>query len=179
MNILKRRGEEMDAINYLKTELNIDMSSRIRAVQDAGALEFDENTYRRVIGEMLELDDVNISDDHAKHTFMYIVQDLASGLPAQLEVAEEKAIKFVAKNPWEIIKPDYSQYYEPKSTVDALGQPKQKKGAKKDAAIAFWNANQDKNWTRKEWITNLAEAVGLTPAAASTYYYNVSKKVWK
>lgn len=168
-----------EAITYLQTELNIDTRSTIRAVQDAGALEFDENTYRRIIGELTGTEDVNVSDDHARHTFMYLVQDVVSGQDINLNAAEERAIKYVAKNPWSIIKPEYNNYYEPKSTVDALGQPKQKKGAKKEAAIAFWNANQGKYTSRKEWIEALAENVGLTPAAASTYHHSLKNGLWK
>jgi hypothetical protein len=167
----------MEDINTYLNELGIDTTSRIRGVQDAGALSFDENTYRRIIGELTGEEDVNVGDDYARMTFMYLIGDvLEVGVP-NLPTAEAKAIEYVDAHPWILAKPEYE--YEPKSKVDALGQPKQKKGAKKEAAIIFWNANQSKYSTRKEWIKALADNVGLTKAAASTYHHNLKKGIWK
>lgn len=168
----------MEDINTYLKELGIDTTSRIRGVQDAGALEFDENTYRRIIGELTGEEDINVGDDYARMTFMYLIGDvLEAGVP-NLAAAEEKAVRYVDAHPWILAKPEYEYEYEAKSTVDALGQPKQKKGAKKAAAIAFYTKNKAQNWTRKEWIAQLCEAVGLTPAAASTYFHNMSKGSW-
>ena len=172
----------MNALEYLATELNISTNSRLRAVQEAGELAFDPDTYRRVIGELTGSEDVNVGDDEAKFAFMYLVEEIVAGQKTDsidIASAESKAIKFVKNNPWVLAKPDEDDsYYTPKSTVDALGQPKQKKGAKKIAAIRFWKDNQSKFKNRKEWITALAENIGLTEAAASTYHYNLRKGIW-
>ena len=123
----------MNALEYLSTELNISTNSRLRAVQEAGELEFDPDTYRRVISELTQSEDVNVGDEEAKFTFMYLVEEIVVGQKTDsldLASAESKAIKFVNANPWAIIKPEYNDYYQPKSTIDALGNPKQKKGAK-------------------------------------------------
>lgn len=156
-------------------ELGIDTRSRIYAIQDAGALEFDENTYRRIIGELTGTEDVNIGDDYARHTFMYLIDGIMQDNP-DLSAAEARAIAYVDANRWVLAKPEYE--YEPKQTVDALGQPKQRKGAKKEAAIVFWKSNQGKFTTRKEWIAALADNVGLTEAAASTYHHNLKTGKW-
>jgi hypothetical protein len=164
------------ALQYL-TDMNIDTSNRIRAVQDAGALEFDANTYRKVMGELTGLE-INVADDTARTAFMYTVQFAVEGQPIDIayQAAVPKAEDYVAKHPWINAKPDYE--YEPTSRVDALGAPKQKKGAKKEAAIAYWNAHQEDHTTRKEWIEALMENVGLTSGAASTYHHNLKKGAW-
>lgn len=168
-----------DATAYL-TEMGINMSGRVRAVQTAAELDFDADTYRRIIGELTGDDDVNIGDDEVKFVFRYTVQGIAEGQPVDIAygAAVPKGIDYVATHPWVLAKPDYESNYTPKSTVDALGQPKQKKGAKKQAAIKFWKENQGKYTTRKEWIEALADAVGLTSAAASTYHHNLNKGNW-
>lgn len=164
----------MDTIKLLE-ELHIPTTNRIRAVHAAGELAFDPIKYREIVKELTGKDTA-VNDDEVKFTFLYLVQDIASGLPADLNSAEDKAIRYVHNNPWVLVKPDYE--YTPKSTVDALGNPKQKKGEKKRKAIEFWNANQNKYSTRKQWIDALCEHVGLTKAAASTYHYNL-KTSWK
>jgi hypothetical protein len=176
----KHREKMMNAAEYLKTELNIDITNRVYAVQDAGATEFDADTYRRIIGELSGSDDINVGDDEAKTAFMYMVDNIATGLPGNIAypIAEAKAVKFVEANPWINAKPDFESTYTPKSTVDAVGNPKQKKGAKKAQAIAFWKANQGKFTTRKDWIEALMEAVSLSKGAASTYHYNMKSGVW-
>lgn len=165
-----------DVINYL-ADLNIDVSNRIRAVQAAGAVGFDENGYREVIRDLTGRDD-DVADEYTKHTFMYLVDQIAMNGVGDFDTAYEKAKKYVTKNPWVLAKPEHTSTYVPKSTVDALGNPKQKKGAKKAAAQKFWKENQGKFNTRKEWIEALMEAVGLTRAGASTYYYNLQKGIY-
>ena len=164
------------AVQYL-TDMGINMNSRIRAVQDAGALEFDPNTYRRVMAELTGKE-IEVSDDEARYAFMYTVQNLTAGQPVDIayDTAVPLARAYISTHPWVLAKPEYE--YEPKNAVGALGQPKQKKGAKKEAAILFWNDNQDKYTTRKQWIEALMEAVGLTKAAASTYHYNLRTGAW-
>ena len=172
----------MNALEYLATELNITTNSRLRAVQEAGELSFNPDTYRKVIGDLIGSNDVNVGDDEAKFTFMYLVEEIVVGQKTDsidIASAEEKAIKFVQTNRWILAKPDEeTSYYKHKSTIDALGQPKQKKGAKKEAALRFWKTNQNKFTTRKEWINALAKHVGLTEAASSTYHYNLRKGIW-
>lgn len=165
------------AIKYLNG-LGITTSNRIRAVRDAGELEYDANTYRRVIGELTGLE-VDVQDDEAKYVFMYTVDNIMIGSTVDMAYANAvpKASKYVATHPWVLVKPDYSTA-STSNKVDALGKPKQKKGAKKAAAIKFWNANKDETWSRKEWIEHLCENVGLTKGAASTYHYNLSRNKW-
>ena len=171
----------MNAIEVL-SELKINTTSCLRAVQDANHIRFEDNTYRRLIGQLTGSDDVNVGDDEARHTFLYLVEEIVKEQKTDsidLASAHNKALKFVKANPWATVKPEYTSYYKPKTTVDALGNPRQKKGAKKAKAIKFWNENRGKFNTRKEWIEALMENVGLTEAAASTYHYNLKKGVWK
>ena len=156
------------AIAYLN-DLGIDTTSRVRAIQTANEMKFDGEGYRRMIAELTG-ETPTTDDNHARYTFLYLVQDIVTGQKTDsIDQASIKAAKYLKENPWVVAKPETTSYYEPKTTVDALGQPKQKKGAKKEAAIKFYKENKDKFTTRKEWIAALAQNIGLTEAAASTY----------
>lgn len=154
-------------------------SGRVRAVQAAAKLDYDANAYRVVIQDLCGITlQGEVDDDHAKHVFMYLVQDVMDKKNTSLPFALERANQFIKDRPWVLAKPEPTSSYVPKSTVDALGNPKQKKGAKKAKAIAFWNASQDKYTTRKQWIAALMENVGLTSGAASTYHHNLKTGKW-
>lgn len=165
-----------DAITYLN-DLNIDTTNHNRAVQSAGLLAFDEDTYREVISDLTGTD-TKVEDDFTKYTFMYVVDQIMTKGTPDFESAYNKAKQLVKQRPWTLAKPEYTSSYTPKSTTDALGNPKQKKGAKKEAAKKFWKENQGKFTTRKQWIEALMEHVGLTKAGASTYHYNLKKGIY-
>jgi hypothetical protein len=164
------------AIKYLE-DLNISTATVNRAVQDAALLDLDPAGYREVMKDLTGADSIPATDDEVKFAFRYLVADIVVGQPVDIALASAlpKATKFIAARPWVLAKPDYTT--EPSGT-DALGQPKRKKGAKKDAALAFWKANQSKYSSRKDWIEALADNIGLTKAAASTYHHNLKKGLW-
>lgn len=169
----------MKAIEVLQAHEIPTDAGRIRAVQAAAKLEYDNDAYRAVIADICQLDDApEAHDDIARLAFMYLVQDVIDKHNTSLPFAIERAEAYIADHPWVLAKAEPTSSYVPKSTVDALGKPKQKKGAKKAKAIAFWNANQGKYETRKEWIEALMENVGLTKGAASTYHHNMKKGTW-
>lgn len=85
--------------------------------------------------------------------------------------AKVKAAKLVKDQPWMFASTDA----EPK--LDAEGNVKPKKGAKKDLAMEVYRDHiVGKIDVRKDAIAILVEKVGLTPAGASTYYANLKKK---
>lgn len=163
-------------ITQLK-ELNIDTTNKFTAIESAGALEFDENTYRRIIGDLTGSKEVNVGDDEAKHTFLYLVEQVVTDTEIDLNTAQSKALKLIKRYPHLLIKPEHTSYYVPKKTIDATGAPVQKKGAKKQKALALWRSNEFS--TRKEWIEFLMAEVPLSKAAASTYYHNMKTGIWK
>jgi len=86
-------------------------------------------------------------------------------------VAKLKARKLVENESWMFATSDK----EPK--LDAEGNVKPKKGAKKELAMEVYaNDIKGKIDVRKDAIAILVEKVGLTPAGASTYYANLKKK---
>ena len=158
-------------------EIGIDTHNKYTAIETAGQTEFDAETYRRIIGELTGAEEVNVGDDEAKHTFMYLVNDIVDKGEADLDSAQKRGLKLVTKNPHLLIKPETKSYYVPKKTVDATGAPVQKKGAKKQKALKLWKENNFS--TRKEWIEFLMQEVPLSKAAASTYYHNMKTGLWK
>jgi hypothetical protein len=86
----------------------------------------------------------------------------------------DNAVKHITKSPWVIMEWEVEQTGEPK--MDAAGNPKQKKGAKKEMALKVYEANkQNTDLTRQDWIKLLMDEVGMTKAGASTYYANLKK----
>ena len=156
----------------------INVANRIRAIQSIRELGFDEESYRTMI---LDLTGREVDGDEfvIENTFKYLVDEVMVDGKCDFDVALKKATSFVDLNPWVKVKPDYTSYYTPKSTVDAMGNPKQKKGKKKDQAIKLWKERKDENLSRQQWIEILMDKVGLSKMGASTYHYNLSKGIYK
>lgn len=118
------------------------------------------------------------SSDMARMTYSYLVAvaieetnhtDILDA-EALLKKATEKASKLVEENSWMFAKAEA----EPK--LDASGNVKPKKGAKKELAMKVYAEDiKDKVTVRKDAIAILVEKVGMTPAGASTYYANLKK----
>ena len=86
----------------------------------------------------------------------------------------EKSRKHIGNSPWVVMEWEVEQTGEPK--MDAAGNPKQKKGAKKEMALKVYEANKhNTDLTRQDWIKLLMDEVGMTKAGASTYYANLKK----
>jgi ABC-type oligopeptide transport system ATPase subunit len=157
----------MNYANYL-TNLKIDTRKVAYAIEDANKERFEDAYYVDHVKALTGVEQI------ARHVFLYIVEQIVVEGKPNTTKAIAKAVAFITNNPWSTVKPENVSYYVRKSEVDALGKPKQKKGAKKAIAIAFWNANmKSKDITRQSAITMLMEAVGLTKAGASTYYHNL------
>jgi len=147
----------------------------IQTLNETGDL--GEVEYNKRICEVLDKDDVSISEKYARHTYLYLIQEGIKNGVADLAVAEQKARKFVDANPW-CLRSDPDGETKPRK-LDAAGNPKKKKGAKKEMAIGFYNKHRAETWTRKQWIEQLVQHVGLTAAGASTYYANLKAGRYK
>jgi len=150
----------------------IPTSSYVKAIQHINSqTTLSNDEYIRRIEEMSGF---SINDDqlNPRFTYLYIIQETIRSFGELdeneiLRVAINKSIEYVNINPWSLAK-------ENKRPVDVNGNPKPKKGVKKEAALKLWKSVTDKtSMTRKEWIAKLVEVVGLTPAGASTYYANL------
>lgn len=155
--------------------------SAVRAIamlNEGGDLGADE--YRTRIAQLTN-GTLSLPDQYARFTYLYLIQNGLKNGQADLSCAEKDAKKFIDQNPWIFAKSDSNSELRPRSApkLDASGNPKQRKGAKKDKAIRFYNENKNQSWTRKEWIEKLVENIGLTPAGASTYYANLKAGRYK
>lgn len=112
--------------------------------------------------------------------FLYVVQETVrafnGGVVPEMadiwEVAQRRAVNFITDNPWAI--KDYTSD-EGDDVVD--GQPKQKKGAKKDQAEALYRKMNDGKNDRNTIIQALVDEVGMSKAGATTYFHNLKKTV--
>jgi len=176
------------------TDLGIPTDSIIHAVQHIQSQDethhynifgpYSQQEYEQMITEIMGLEDTPTYDSWkiARVYFGYTVQETLrvfnTGERPDMDdlwiEINRRAEHFMKNQPWAI--KDYAaEAAEEDQKLDASGNPKQKKGAKKEAAKRVWDDNFDKQKTmaRKEWIALLCEEVGLSPAAASTYYANL------
>ena len=113
-----------------------------------------------------------------RYTYLYFVQELIreSFSTDKLDtfdifsVAMEKARVYIKDNSWAFAVAEEDG--EPK--LDAAGNIKPKKGAKKELAKKVYAEDiEGKELSRKEAIGILMEKVGMTSGGASTYYANL------
>ena len=157
---------------------NIDTNSVVRAVADVRGLDFDPDKYREMVKELTG-QEPRCTDKAAMYVAQYVVTDLVAGLSISVDRATEQAMTYLDANPWALVRNTAPTTYVRKHEFDAMGQPKKKKGAKKEMALAEWAQHKDKGWTRKQWIEHLVKTVGLSPAGASTYYHNLRTGLYK
>lgn len=164
----------MNPIERLKS-YHIPTYSFVAAIQNLTEKELRVSEYRSRIKELSNIKS-NADDKVARYHYLYLVQELVRqslntdkfDMEKLHNLALEKATTYVTKNPWLFAEREDA---EPK--LDAAGNVKQKKGAKKEQAIELWNKHKNENMTRKQWIDLLVTEVGLTPAGASTYHANL------
>jgi hypothetical protein len=171
----------LDATQYVTTA-DEDIS-----YQRPGIGTLPKEEYEKRIAEVLGLDAVPEYESQkiARIYFGYTVQETIRNFQVGVPDMEwlwndinQRAEKFMIEHPW-AIKEYVNEDEDGEPKLDAAGNPKQRKGAKKELAKKVWADNADKQATmpRKEWIALLCEEVGLTPAGASTYYANLKKGV--
>ncbi len=176
------------------TDLGIPTDSIVHAVQHIQAQEdthhyntfgpYSQQEYEKMITEIMGLD---VTPSYpswkiARVYFGYTIQETLKAfntgdIPDMnhlWDVVNGRAEYFMKEYRWAVKEYEVDNSDEDQK-LDAAGNPKQKKGAKKEAAKRVWNNNPDKqtSMTRKEWIALLCDEVGLSPAAASTYYANL------
>lgn len=176
------------------TDLGIPTDSIIHAVQHIQSQDethhynifgpYSQQQYEEMITEIMGLDVTPSYDSWkiARVYFGYTVQETLCAfntgdrpdIDELWKTINSRAEYFMKDQPW-AVKEYVTENLDEEQKLDASGNPKQKKGAKKEAAKKIWNNNPDKqqSMTRKEWIALLCEEVGLSPAAASTYYANL------
>lgn len=169
-------------IEIIKSQ-NVPVSSVCSAAQHMGLSgigQLNDSDYidriEAISGEKVAFTDPNMY----RITYSYLVTEIIrfSDNSDMLDVenillmAKAKALTLVTDNPWMFAVVDG----EPK--LDASGNVKPKKGAKKDMAKKVYNdLIKGKVTARKDAIAILVKEVGLTPAGASTYYANLKKGV--
>ena len=174
---------------YLEILVNYDLDVNsevhsIRKINEEGGLNgFD---YKRRIVELTD-QDCDLTDElELKYTYLYMVQNIIriSKVTENVDIESvyirsyEQASEYILNNEW-ISLSEEKLVKEGKVKTDCLGKPKRKKGVKKDMALDFYKKNVGEvEWTRKEWIQQLMDYVGLSANGASTYYANLKSGRW-
>lgn len=145
----------------------------IRFVNDRDWLSKEEYEQRieQITGHKIALSD----QKQARMYYLYLIQESVrskdNDVDTVINEVEQRVQHFNKEYGWALVSDEDHKSDEEK--VDASGNQKPKKGAKKELAKKVWNQNKDKGYTRKQFIDILVKEVGLTPAGASTYYSNL------
>lgn len=173
----------LDILENYGLDVNSEVHS-IRKIKEEGGL--NSVDYKRRIVELTDKD-CDLTDElELKFTYLYMVQNIIR-ISKNTEVLNiedvyirsyDQAVDFLLQNEWVRLS-DEKLVEEGKVKTDCLGKPKRKKGVKKDMALDFYKKNVGSvEWTRKEWIQQLMDYVGLSSNGASTYYANLKSGRW-
>lgn len=168
-------------------DLGIPTDNYIAAAMSVNDLSFEKSLFESYIAEIIGMPQAPVfeNDKATRIYFGYTVQETVrafstGNVPDMEDVWDTvvaRASNFIEENTWSVKEYRDELNEDGTAKLDAAGNPKQRKGAKKEQAIKVWNDNADKQDTlsRKEWIALLCEEVGLSTAGASTYYANLKK----
>ena len=173
----------MDMFKVLHS-YRIDTHNKYRAIELTGSLDLNPDGYRRLIGELVGQTDVNIGDDEAKHTAMYLVDALFDPeADSSLDRAQERAQALLARYPHLLVKDESTEDNTNVRTnadgvvLGATGKPR--KGYKKQAATELWHKHKNEITERKDWIALFCKEIsGMDKAVANTYLHNFEKGKW-
>lgn len=162
-------------------------TSIIRAIQDLNdpdrPITFRKEQYERNIADIIGLQQAPSfsNEKEARIYFLYTIQEtiraFQSGIPDMEDVWDDvllRAKRMIENQPWAIKDCLVEDDGEPK--LGAAGNPKKRKGAKKDEAEALYRRMNDGNNTRPQIIAALVEEVGLSKPGATTYFHNLKKQ---
>lgn len=153
----------------------IPTTSRLIAIQFVvdNHRDLDASEYRVRIIELTGRGD-ELQDREAEYTYLYLFQELYTiyhrapnepiNMAIMYNVAERKAIDYIEANQHLFVE------REAVVKLDANGNVKKKRGAKKDLVCKLWAEHKEEGWPRKQWIQFLVDEADMTPAGASTYY---------
>ncbi len=154
------------------------VGAAIQHMRDFGWFEKTGADYQTLIEAVTGVEADTADARELNYTFRYLVTGAIEtpNVAGDLLVGQAltKARTFIANHQYVFAVPDADA--TPK--LDAAGNIKPKKGAKKEMARKVYDEKiRNTELTRKEAIAILVEEVGLTPAGASTYYANLKKGV--
>lgn len=121
------------------------------------------------------------NDKHARLVYGYAVgETVKAGHQVDPEMIFAKVKNIIGEMPWVVtMYESFSHADDGPVKLDAIGEPKRKKGAKKAIAVEVYNREKGTERTRGEWIELLMNEVGLSKAGASTYYAGLKKGTMK
>lgn len=165
-------------IDKMKEE-NIPVHSYVAAIQHLGEYhDYPASFFNQQISLLVD-NTIPIEDRFlARYSYLYFVQEVirhfidspddSQHQPSSVwRTAQKQASLFIQKNSWATVEPDDVE------KLDAAGNPKKKKGAKQEMAIALYAEHWSK--PKKEIIEIFIKEIGMSPAGASTYYYNCKR----
>jgi len=166
----------------------VSTTSYIRAIQEFNDLErpivLRKAQYEQGIADIIGGDHPPSysNEKEAKIYFLYVVQETIRAygtgvIPDMAEVwenAQIRAKKMIENQPWAI--KDYFTEDDGEPKLDATGNPKKRKGAKKDEAEALYRRLNDGTNDRTAIIDALINEVGMSKPGATTYFHNLKKQ---
>lgn len=183
--IRNTEGPQIAVVNPINTILakhKIPTDSYVRAVQYCNdeLTRFSPVEQATIVSELVGAQNVVSHKDERlnKYTFLYLVQEAiragSANKPYDIQtvyqVAQDRASKFVAENPWIFAGAD-----RPANGITRVSNPNSpKKGWKQEKAAEIYQAHKGK--TRKELIAIFVKELDMSTAGASTYVHSMKKK---
>lgn len=166
----------------------VSTTSYIRAIQQFNDLDHSiilkKEQYEKGIADIVGGDHPPSfsSEKEARIYFLYVIQEtirsFSQGTIPEMdhvwEDAQRRAKQMIINQPWAV--KDYCADDEGEPKLDAAGNPKKRKGAKKDEAEALYKRMNDGNNDRTAIIAALIDEVGMSKAGATTYFHNLKKQ---
>jgi hypothetical protein len=169
-------------------DYGVSTTSYIQAIQQFNNIDhpivMEKSQYEESINEIIGGDTPPTfsSDKEARIYFLYVVQETIRAfgqgiIPDMADVwveAQRRAKIMIQEQPWAIKEYNTETTGEPK--LDAAGNPKKRKGAKKVEAEALYKRMNDGQNDRNAIIDALIADVGLSKPGATTYFHNLKKQ---
>lgn len=161
---------------------HIPTTSSIAAIQhmrNGGWFEKSPDDYKFHIVDIAGAESPTEDERELNYTFRYVVASAIENPEMKgkelVAIAHEKAVTFIKDHQYVFAQPEVN--ITPK--LDAAGNPKPKKGKKKEDAIALYNIMVEENNgefpSRQDAIERFMNEIGMTKGGASTYVANCKK----
>jgi hypothetical protein len=165
----------------------VSTTSFIKAIQEFNDPErpifLSKTQYERGIANIIGGDHPPLyaNEKEARIYFLYVIQEtiraFQHGIPEMDQVWEEaqrRAKAMIERQPWAV--KDYNTTEDGEPKMDAVGNPKKRKGAKKEEAEALFRQMNDGTNSRTTIIAALVDEIGMSKAGATTYFHNLKKQ---
>ena len=133
--------------------------------------------YERLICELTGIQRTYVDHREARYSFLYLIQETLRKWESTDKFDMGEMLIYAEKCAQTLFVEQAYHWAEPDEEVktDSSGKPKRKKGAKQIDALRIYNENVEDG--KQAIVDMLMSELDMSKAGATTYYYNMKKKV--